>query len=201
MDQKYKFFIKAKAVTVVENPQSIRLSTDRESFLIQALQRGDIEEDETLEVRNANVFYKHLLRGMEHIVAGGGYVLNPGGKLLMIYRKGMWDLPKGKQDTGEDIRDTAMREVMEECGIQGLVIASAPFSTFHIYQESDHWVLKESVWFRMFTSDDRALEPQLEEGITKASWVELPVDSSLMEACYPSIREVINHFSLYHPRG
>ena len=36
---------------------------------------------------------------------------------LMIQRNGLWDLPKGHQEPGEDIRTTALREVSEETGI------------------------------------------------------------------------------------
>jgi glyoxylate carboligase len=32
------------------------------------------------------------------IIAGGGVVTNAQGDLLMIFRRGKWDLPKGKLD-------------------------------------------------------------------------------------------------------
>ena len=51
------------------------------------------------------------------IKAGGGLVLNEKGELLMIYRRGKWDLPKGKLDEGETIEECAVREVMEETGV------------------------------------------------------------------------------------
>ncbi len=38
-------------------------------------------------------------------------------RYLFICRNGLWDLPKGHQEAGEDIRDTALREVSEETGI------------------------------------------------------------------------------------
>lgn len=54
------------------------------------------------------------------INAGGGLVQNAAGEYLLINRHGLWDLPKGKQEEGEDIALTALREVEEECGISSL---------------------------------------------------------------------------------
>mgnify|MGYP003148665844 FL=1 len=39
-------------------------------------------------------------RMLEKVKAGGGLVINKEGKLLFIFRKGIWDLPKGKMDFG-----------------------------------------------------------------------------------------------------
>ena len=51
------------------------------------------------------------------IIAAGGLVFNDKNELLMIFRRGKWDLPKGKLDEGEDIEDCAVREVKEETGL------------------------------------------------------------------------------------
>src|SRR5436190_23606499 len=52
------------------------------------------------------------LVAMYHPVeAAGGLVYNENGDVLMIFRKGKWDLPKGKLDDGEDIASCAVREV------------------------------------------------------------------------------------------
>jgi hypothetical protein len=66
--------------------------------------------------------------------AGGGFVHNKKGEVLFIFRNGKWDLPKGGIEKGEEIEDTAMREVEEETGVnqlrvtkKRLDIANAPF--------------------------------------------------------------------------
>ena len=41
---------------------------------------------------------------------------------VFIFRRGKWDLPKGKSDIGETNKQTALREVIEETGIKELVI-------------------------------------------------------------------------------
>ena len=56
------------------------------------------------------------------ILAGGGVVTNEHGDLLMIFRRGKWDLPKGKLDKGETIEACALREVTEETGVQNLTL-------------------------------------------------------------------------------
>ena len=50
------------------------------------------------------------------IYASGGVVFN-NNKLLMIYRNGFWDLPKGKMEINESELDCAVREVEEEGGV------------------------------------------------------------------------------------
>ena len=51
--------------------------------------------------------------------AGGGLVINSKGEYLLIRRSGLWDLPKGHQEPGEPIEETALREVEEETGLKG----------------------------------------------------------------------------------
>ncbi len=136
----------------------------------------------------------HIKDSMRFIQAGGGYVTDESGQVLMIYRRGFWDLPKGKMDPGETIDKTALREVQEECGVERLRIASPPFSTFHLYEERGEMILKESVWYRMKTKH-QTLIPQVEEDITKAEWVALPVSEAIKSRCYASILEVLEHFS------
>ena len=53
----------------------------------------------------------------ETVKAAGGLVINKKGQILFIHRKGVWDLPKGKLDSGERLDNTAIRETSEETGI------------------------------------------------------------------------------------
>jgi 8-oxo-dGTP pyrophosphatase MutT (NUDIX family) len=46
---------------------------------------------------------------------GGNYSQS---EVLLIFRRGKWDLPKGKLDAGESIETCAVREVEEETGLQ-----------------------------------------------------------------------------------
>ena len=54
----------------------------------------------------------------KQIIAAGGLVTNPHGEILWIFRRGFWDLPKGKLDEGETIQTCVIREVQEETGLE-----------------------------------------------------------------------------------
>ena len=58
--------------------------------------------------------YRRLCAEFKEVNAAGGLVRNRRGDFLLIKRNGLWDLPKGHQEAGEDIRVTALREVREE---------------------------------------------------------------------------------------
>src|SRR5688572_219564 len=59
---------------------------------------------------------KYLTSKFRIIKAAGGLVRKKE-KFLMIYRMKKWDLPKGKREKNEKSRETALREVEEECNI------------------------------------------------------------------------------------
>ena len=46
-------------------------------------------------------------------------------KLLMIFRRGKWDLPKGKLDKGETFERCAVREIEEETGFRNLKLLAS----------------------------------------------------------------------------
>jgi 8-oxo-dGTP pyrophosphatase MutT (NUDIX family) len=122
----------------------------------------------TTSLNPVDFFCKKL--GLKHIQAGGGLVQNDENKLLVIFRRGKWDLPKGKLDKGETIEDCALREVAEECGVSGLQLIGLQSITYHIYKMQKEFVLKESFWFNMNCSDKSKLIPQIEEEIEICQW-------------------------------
>lgn len=124
--------------------------------------------------------------------AAGGAVVNPQGDLLMIFRNNYWDLPKGKIDAGEFVRQTALREVQEECGIKNLSIIEELSSTYHIHQRDKGDRLKRTYWFKMYCSDLQKPVPQLSENITQAKWVSKEEAKKILPLVYPSLREIIH---------
>jgi len=155
----------------------------------------ELDTDSVVAVNDLRSFMDRLFATFPVIQAAGGYVMNPRSQLLMIFRRGYWDLPKGKLEDGEMPEEAALREVEEECGIDKLHIASLPFDTYHIYRENGTTVIKQSTWYRMHTEHLHSPIPQEEEDIAEARWVDLPVPSEILAGAYASIREVIRHFS------
>ncbi|MGB5819313.1 MAG: NUDIX domain-containing protein [Saonia sp.] len=103
-------------------------------------------------------------------IAAGGVVTNKEGKVLFIYRKDKWDLPKGKLEKGETIKEAALREVEEETGVKGLKIENFLRTTYHVFKRNGTYKLKEVHWFAMRTSYKGELIGQKSEGIEKVKW-------------------------------
>ena len=131
-----------------------------------------------------NKFTKTIPR----VVAAGGVVTNPQGKVLFIYRNDKWDLPKGKMDKGESIEDAAIREVEEETGVKGLAIENFLKTTYHIFKRNGKYKLKEVHWFAMKTKYTGPLQGQLEEGIVKVKWKGPEKIKKALENSYTNIK-------------
>jgi 8-oxo-dGTP pyrophosphatase MutT (NUDIX family) len=130
------------------------------------------------------------------IEAAGGMVFNPKGELLMMFRRGQWDMPKGKLDEGETIDACALREVEEETGISSLRLCEKLQTTYHTYTFQGKTVLKPSHWYKMEYSGKEDLVPQTEEDITELRWVDKVEAAALAKNAYPSIREMIEKYYL-----
>jgi len=128
------------------------------------------------------------------IIAAGGLVFNERNELLMIFRRGKWDLPKGKLDEGEGIEACAVREVKEETGLNEVALIQFIGKTHHEY--FDKWlneeVVKESWWYEMRSPSTQKLIPQTEEDIELIEWVNEKELSDKLTDSYPSIIEIID---------
>ncbi len=123
--------------------------------------------------------------------ASGGVVLNPKGKILMIFRKGHWDLPKGKIDIGEKKKDAASREVQEETGVEELIVDEKVITTRHVYRlKNGKRAIKKTYWYKM-KALAQPLVPQIEEDIEKAEWMNVKTFVTPYIKIYPSILDVL----------
>ena len=134
--------------------------------------------------------YRRICSQFRNVNAAGGLVSNRRGDYLLIKRYGLWDLPKGHQEEGEDIRVTALREVSEETGITRLELRDLICVTDHCYLRDGIWHLKHTWWYDMLYTDPADLTPQTEEDISKAAWVAKSSLPLFLTATYPSIAEV-----------
>jgi 8-oxo-dGTP pyrophosphatase MutT (NUDIX family) len=152
-----------------------------------------------LEKVHAGVFYhpdleelrKAFYKKFTIIQAAGGLVQNKKKELLMIFRRGKWDLPKGKLEKGEKLEDCAVREVEEETGLQNVNLLSPLTITYHTYHEGTKYVLKESHWYNMKVNGEQKLVPQTEEDIHEIKWVTTKEAEKLFPECFPSVIDVI----------
>ena len=118
-------------------------------------------------IRNADPYLPPRL-----VQAGGGIVACrlPGEvAVLLIHRRGVWDLPKGKLDPGETIEACALREVREEVGIDELSMLRPVGPTVHTYVEDEAFCVKVTHWYLMQTPE-RSFEPERREGIRRVAW-------------------------------
>jgi len=138
---------------------------------------------------------------MEHIKsiytileAAGGIVKRPDGKFLGIFRNGVWDLPKGKVEKGEFYKDTAIREVQEECGFKAVETGKRLIDTYHTYQLKGKRILKRTIWYEMYLKNDENPVLQAEEGITDCRWFDNDTVSEALKNTYESLRDVYKLF-------
>lgn len=172
----YKVFVNDKPLFLTNQ---IEKETDFQLFLLESI---DIEQLIIKmfqnKIRKAYLYYpdeKAILKKMKEKIpvckAGGGLVYNQKGEVLFIFRNGKWDLPKGGIEKGEEIEDTAMREVEEETGVGQLKIKRKLQKTYHVFKRNGKYKLKVTHWFEMHTKFDGKTTPQLKEGIEKAVWL------------------------------
>lgn len=137
--------------------------------------------------------------GLKTIQAAGGLVLNEKQEILMIFRRGKWDLPKGKLDEGEKIEECAVREVMEETGLTKLNLGSLISITHHTY--FDTWlkeeVIKETHWYSMQASSQEQLIPQTAEDIEVIEWVSPANLVDKLSNSYDTIVEVVRQLTAF----
>ncbi len=120
--------------------------------------------------------------------AGGGLVYNKKNEVLMIFRNGKWDLPKGGIEKGEEVEQTALREVTEETGVTGLVINEKLQKTYHIFKRNGRYKLKITHWFEMRTNFTGMPIGQIDEGIEKVAWMNETQVKEALKNSYENIR-------------
>jgi 8-oxo-dGTP pyrophosphatase MutT (NUDIX family) len=159
--------------------------------LLQHLQsEGDAVVVFSTDENRAKTYTLSLFKIIE---AAGGIVQNDEKELLFIFRRGKWDLPKGKMEKGETQEESAVREVEEETGISNLTLKRKVGETYHIYKEKEKDILKISHWF-YFSCKKQPLIAQTEEDITEAIWIPTQEIKKPMLNTFENIRQIMHHF-------
>lgn len=134
----------------------------------------------------------------EPVTAAGGVVFDnekaDAPSVLLIFRRGVWDLPKGKLDEGETVQECALREVAEEVGItvSPQILFDLP-ETYHEYEMNGTHYGKTTHWFAMeLPESDYEFEPQSEEQIEEVRWI--PLNEAKKLVGYKNLSKVLNAF-------
>ena len=165
------------------NSESAVLTISKEEII-------NIKGQKNIICANPTAVFNQVKQQFTPIHAAGGLVKNSQSEYLFIFRRGKWDLPKGKLDDGEDFETAAIREVQEECGITHIELGDLYHLSYHIYEENNDWILKQTNWYLM-KSEEKNLIPQLAEGITQTAWLPTSQFEKVRENTYASIDEII----------
>ena len=122
-----------------------------------------------VSVNDYDAIRAFLVKKFKVIKAAGGLVKKKD-KFMMIYRMKKWDLPKGKKETGEKYKQTAVREVEEETNVQ-VKLGKKICTTWHTYTMNKNSMLKKTRWYEMDLIDDSRIKPSIEEDIEELRWM------------------------------
>lgn len=142
-------------------------------------------------------YWNHWKERFINIGAAGGLIIKDDRSFLGIYRLGKWDLPKGKAEGDETPKVTAVREVEEECGIEGVVATDKIMDTYHVYPYKGKYALKCTHWFLMTWNGNGELIPQAEEGIEALRWFSPEEVDDFCADTYGSVEDVVR--KVYDP--
>lgn len=193
----YKVFYNEKTVMLSDSPVSgiknLKFNTESQFNEALALLRNTSATQVNIYYHNLEKLWGNFKSHFDYLEAAGGVVINPKNEVLFIYRLGKWDLPKGKVEKGETIELAAIREVVEECGINDLNLNKLISITHHIYFQRN-LKLKAVYWYEMNSQGAETLVPQNEEGIEIAAWKSKEQIRELMNQTYENIKIVLEQF-------
>ena len=138
----------------------------------------------------SKAFFKHFTV----LEAAGGIVQNADKEILFIYRRGKWDLPKGKIEKGESPETTAAREIEEETGVKELKLKKQVGTTYHLYDEFGKHILKISHWYYFTCSSKQELVPQTGEDISEVKWFKTQNIKTPTSNTYATIKDILHTF-------
>jgi len=127
----------------------------------------------------------------KRVNAAGAVIRNDKSKVLIIERRGKWDLPKGKLNLGENYVDAVQREIKEEVGLSVIPIKEI-INEIRCYEDEGCFITKNIYWFEcILQGEGQQIALQEEEGITDFAWIDrhdlLKGDIDI----WPNLKEII----------
>jgi 8-oxo-dGTP pyrophosphatase MutT (NUDIX family) len=197
MAQKYRIYINEKVILITELKPKKKKGyemLDEEAFDLKIVYTWILARKNNffcVVCKDVKAFLKRVVKSITLIEAAGGLVKNENDEYLFIYRNDKWDIPKGKIEKDEKIKEAAVREVEEECGIKVSGLNNKICKTYHVYTYKGDVVLKKTHWFNMDCEAQFKLKPQKEEGITEVRWFQRAHVEPIIANTFPSIIDVL----------
>jgi ADP-ribose pyrophosphatase YjhB (NUDIX family) len=193
----YKVFVNRLIINLTSDKEFLN---DSKTYLLSSISIKEIIKK--LKIHDEVFLYypdkKKLLKEFKEklvtIKASGGIVTNKKNQILFIYRKGKWDLPKGKMEKNESKKESALREVIEETGVKKLKIINFFSTTFHLIKVKREYFLKETHWYTMKTKYDGKLKPQKSEGIISAKWKTFDEAQEIKKKTFRNIAIILTEY-------
>lgn len=202
----YKIYINEKPLILISEVDVNNFEKNHQNFVakypgkpkfllnyIDMMEKGMEFDSIILYDENAKKIYEDLKTIAPPVKAAGGIVFNDKGKMLVIFRKGFWDLPKGQLSSGETKEQAALREVMEETGLVKIDLGVKAGKTYHIFKNKTR-NLKVSHWYYM-KSNQVKLFPEEREMILEAKWID-PCDFFHSHHIYASIEDLLRRIEI-----
>ena len=197
----YKVFFNQKPIVLTteittpkEDSPFFYVKFTNKKFIVHALKSKKVKMLFLYHSKEEKLWY-YFFNMFKLIEAAGGLVRNLNtNQYLFIFRNKKWDLPKGRINKNEDVKNAAIREVEEETGVENLSIIKPLNTTFHIFKKNRKYRLKKTFWYSMTTDYDKELTPETREGIEKAIWINKDSIPSLKNKMYRNINLVISSY-------
>ena len=197
---KYKVYFDNRVITLSPEPDRVQKYTlyhkynQPEELFTQISQFAVNNEIPSLNIYSLDInnLWKVFSSWFVVINAAGGLVGHPAGRYLFIMRYGRWDLPKGHMEENETPEECAIREVTEECNIQGHIIEGPLPPSYHTYLFDNKPYMKKTWWFRMSYRGEMITDPQASEGITHAEWLAPDEIARIKSNTFQSLLDLLN---------
>lgn len=123
--------------------------------------------------------------------SSGGAVISireglPHVALIATRKKTRWGLPKGAVAAGETSEQAALREVLEETGLEAAIVK--PLDTIEYFFRAGDVLIRKRVDFYLMSYTGGELVPQLSE-VDDVEWVEL--SEAIRRASFESERKLL----------